>query len=315
MPRRTKKKPKDHKIRYDIEPVDTDEFTRLRRVLFLGPSMVGKTVLMEYVIRLMHRPGSHIQFGIGISKTEEANFNLGGKRGKHGIFPKVFVRNTLDPKFIGAFITYMKQMAYMGRVKRTLIILDDVVCDKSAINSKEVNELMMNSRNMGTGVMATSQGVRRFGPDARINYHIVIAFDLGGESEKLWEVFYKPFMPDKHKFMRMYQRVLREDYTALVLLTYKTGAVRDKVFKIKAPFDPDNPPKKPRLCELGFWWIDRDAFCDPFARVGKEIFDTDAMRAQLGLDPQLAPKHTAAAARAGDDDDSDESVDVSFYGG
>jgi hypothetical protein len=311
MPKK-KHKSSHKKIRHEIDWVDPSVFDHKRRVLFLGPSMAGKSVLMEHIIRLMNKPGKHIQFGIGISKTEEANFNLGGRRGERGILPKIFVRNTLEPKFIGGFISFMKKMASQGRVKRTLVILDDVVCDKSAINSKEMNELMMNARNMDTGTMATSQGVRRFGPDARINYHIIVSFDLGGETEKLWEVFYKPFMPDKHKFFRMFRRVVREPYTAMVLLTYVPGGVKQKVFKIKAPFDPDNPPKKPRLCELGFWWIDRDAYDDPFARVGKEIFDTDAMRAQLGLKPQMARKSVVE-----EDDEtasSDESVDVSFYG-
>lgn len=281
--------------------------TPLTRVLIIGGStMCGKTNMLYSVLKFKHNyvgegpsgqvyTGNNIQFGLSFSRTEAANGNFGGRGvGDNRVLPHMLAKGEFDRELLGNFNKYQIRCAGARRAKRAEIIGDDLMSDSKAVNCPEMDELLMNMRNAETGASITSHGVKKLNPDARENFQVIIAFDVGGDkqAEKLYDCFFSAAFRKKRSFLNTYRRVLRTRFQAIVIDTRRDGPVTNRVFKYKPP-----KMRPPHLCEAGFWEIAAVARARDVEFTAEELFDVNAMRRRLGLKAHAVEAGGATAAK------------------
>jgi len=281
--------------------------TPLTRVLIVGGStMCGKTNMLCNVLDYQHSfvgehpegvhwKGNNFKFAMSFSKTEPANGNFGGKKiGEHGVVPWMLARDNFDRDLVKAFLKYQMQCSGIDRAKPSMIIGDDLMCDKKAVNCPEMLELLMNSRNYLVGADMTSHGTKLLDDKARTNFQVIIAFDVGGddEAEKLRACFFSTVFRKKKSFMRTYRRVLKTPYQAMVIDLRRKGEINNRVFKYRAPKDV----KRPHLAQLGFWEVSAIARQRNLMLSGDELFNLEAIHKRLGITSYTRPKVVRAAS-------------------
>lgn len=269
-----------------------------KRMLVLGPTRSGKTNMMLHLMKLLDRrermvDGRGIQFAMAMSKTEVANGNYGGlSEDDYRVVPSFLAFDEIDLSLLSTFYEYQKQAKHINMCEKTMVILDDVLCDKKSANNKVVKEGLMNARNYDVGMAVGAHGCKQFLPDARDQFRFVVAFDLGSRDEikKMWNLFFSSSFATFTPFYQMYRKVMKQGrFWAIVIDLDADGDITNRVFKWKAPRyrtsskDKDPGLPCPHICSAPYWWIMRKAYKDDMHVDPRELFNIDLIRAKKGL--------------------------------
>lgn len=282
-----------------------------KRVLIIGPTKSGKTNMTFHVAKCMHsiRP---MDFCMAFSKTETANGNYGGLGPKDfRLMPCFLTRSEIDLKLIASFNNFQMRAKRIGEAFPTLIIFDDVMCDKKTANQKEVNEVLMNMRNADVACITDVHGVKQFGPDQRDQFRMVIMFKISkGEAEKAWELFFSNAIGSKREFMFYYNKVMRQGKYWTFGIDLDAEGRENQLFKWKAPRykfgSKDTKPGLPcpHIGHRDFWLLMRDAYNHDAQETTADVFNVDAVRARRGVRKgKILPPSGDMIVLADDDDD------------
>lgn len=255
------------------------------RVLVVGQSGAGKTIAMYYMLAAIHGREGRIQRALGFSLSERGNGVLGGLPGEDGILPKILVHGEgFVPEAVETMITRQMECRERGVNKEGMIIMDDLMCEKSVVNCSTMRKLLMNGRQCDLGVICTAHGVTQLGPSLRTNFEVIIAFNMSGETKTLFEHFFKTEFDSFDDFKRCYVPIvnppelpglegLRRRRAIVLDRRRPAGRISDRIFKFEVPLrlglawgkarERDVPPPLrplpkiplPRLCDEGYWRI------------------------------------------------------------
>ena len=330
---------------------DIHNFKRLhagKRVCIIGGTTCGKTTALYSIAGAMHRNEKRrqlhkaekarkegktcktkrggIQFAIGFSKTEKANGNLGGPvkddegevKHKYSLMPSFCATHGFDEKKLADFMQYQIDTKNFGRMKTSLVIMDDVMSQKGVKNSPVLNEFMQNARNYGCGLIQGQHSVKQSSVDSRTQFHYVVCYEIAADQMKqFYDVFASRVFPTFKKFRETWMMMNKKlgQYWALVIdvqNSANSSRIEDRVFKYKAP-NPDLPDYKiPHLCELGCWWIDRNLSKDQKNQTSlRDLYDLAHIAQQHGI----TLKQTAHPIGGEDDEPGEESVVFGNGGG
>ena len=282
----------------NFEDVALDHLELGKRMLVLGPTRSGKTNMVLHLMKLLDtrerkRDGRGLQFAMAMSKTEVANGNYGGRgKGDYRVVPSYLAFDEIDLSLLATFYEYQKRAKHIEMCEKTMIILDDVLCDRKTANNKVVKEGLMNARNYDVGMVVGGHGCKQMQPEARDQFRFVVAFDLGSRDEvhKLWSLFFSSSFRTFAPFYAMYRKVMKQgQYWALVIDLDADGDVTNRVFKWKAPryktSSKDTKPglRCPHICSAPYWWIMKAAYKDDMHVDPRDLFNLDLIRAKKGL--------------------------------
>ena len=309
-----------------------------KRVLMIGGTTCGKTTAMHQIAGAMHcnekrrewercekarksgkkcvpRRGG-IQLAIGFSKTERANGNLGGPirdgdddsiKHKFSIMPSWCANHGFIEAKLAEFMEYAIATKEVGRMKTSLVVMDDVMSQKGVKNSAVLNEFMQNARNYGCGMIQCQHSVKQASVDARTQFHYVVCYEIAADQMKqFYDVFASRVFPTFKVFRQTWMTMNKKlgQYWALVIdlqNAANSGELQDRVFKFRAKNPDDADYHIPHLCEMGCWWIDRRLKQDAKSKASlRELFDLAAVAQEkhvdLGMANAEAARRTAAAA-------------------
>lgn len=246
----------------DEEPIHIKPYPLIKlscpnmRCLIIGMSGAGKTVAMYYMLAAIHGVKHRVRRVLGFAKSEEANGVLGGKVGQKGIMPKLFAHYKFEPEILSKFFLIQKACAKRNQNKEAIVVLDDLMCDKKVVACPATAELCMNGRQYDVGVIATAHGVKQLGPDIRNMFEVIIAFDMAGEAEKLYKVFFTSVFRNFKEFEECYLPIVKapplpgqDRRRRAIVLDRRApgGRIQDQVFTFEVPM------------EIAMGWTKKDA--------------------------------------------------------
>lgn len=272
-----------------IDPYPLEKFGDPNsRILIVGQSGAGKTIAMYYMLAAIHGREGRIRRALGFSLSERGNGVLGGLPGETGILPKILVHGEgFVPEALETMITRQMECRERGVNRDGMIIMDDLMCEKNVVNCSTMRKLLMNGRQCDLGVICTAHGVTQLGPALRTNFEVIVAFNMSGETPKLFEHFFKTEFESFDDFKRCYVPIvnppelpglegLRRRRAIVLDRRRPAGKISDRIFKFEVPLKlglawgkaPEHkvpPPLRPlprvplpRLCSEGYWRISAD---------------------------------------------------------
>lgn len=302
---------------------DIHNFKRLhagKRVCIIGGTTCGKTTALYEIVGAMHRneklrevhkaqkerergkpykaKRGGIQFAIGFSKTENANGNLGGPVRnddgdvvhKYSLMPSFCATHGFEEQRLADFMQYQIDTKSYGKMKTSLVIMDDVMSQKGVKNSPVLNEFMQNARNYGCGLIQGQHSVKQSSVDSRTQFHYVVCYEIGADQMKaFYDVFASRVFPTFRKFRETWMTMNRKlgQYWALVIdiqNSANSSRIEDRVFKFKARNPDRDDFKIPHVCELGCWWIDRNLSKATKSQTSlRDLFDLAHIAHQQGI--------------------------------
>lgn len=242
------------------------------RILVVGQSGAGKTIAMYYVLAAIHGREGRIHRALGFSLSERGNGVLGGMPGETGILPKSLVHgDEFDPKALDDLIEDQRGRHESGMPRDAMVIMEDLMCDPSVANSREVRKLLTNGCHVNLGTMATAHGVTGPYPAISENFEVIVAFDMVCETKKLYERFFRTEFDSFADFKACYEPIVNPPSTpdregkwrrrrAIVL--DKRRPAGERVFSLEVPLAhaqswarmPGAPiVPLPKLCDPVHW--------------------------------------------------------------
>ena len=285
--------------RLNVFPVSRLEM--FKRILIIGGTTSGKTTALHQMVGHMHANGKRkngrgIEFGIGMSKTENANGNLGGPvkdndgviEHKYSLFPRMLVRHGFNEPLLKDFMAYQIATKAAGRMRNAIFVGDDIMCDKALRKSDAVKELQMNARNFGLGAFWTTHTTKQMDSDSRTQFHFIGAFDMPMlELEKFYNIADNHAFPTFKAFKQSWKLLHKEEHWMMIIDMHAKGDKSNRAFKWRA-VDPDlkrNPTYTiPHVVQPGFWWISQQCFTDPAMANMQKLFDLTDLLQQNGVD-------------------------------
>ena len=240
-----------------------------RTVLMLGSRGAGKSFLIKELM-YTHRD---IPLVIVASATEECN------RCYHGYIPRPFIHYAYSQEMMRNLIARQKRsIKHLRREQkafeegrgpkptldpRVMLILDDVLYDKSWLNSQEIRELYFNGRHLKILSVVTSQTVLGLTPQLRSNVDFVFILKERkyNNRRKLYD-HYASVFPTFDVFNRAMDAATN-NFECLVIDNMSTSnSIEDCVAWYKAPLRP-----KFRMCP-DFLWNNEESDSDSDSDTG-----------------------------------------------
>lgn len=258
-------------MKLPIKKFDCSKLTQFATVMCIGKRGTGKTTLIRDIMSHMAK---RLDFGIAMCGTEETARDMGE------FIPPSCIYNDFSAEALDVLLKHQKKTIMAGRYKKTFLIMDDTLYDKSTLRSKNMRMLFMNGRHRKIFYLCAVQYLMDIPPDLRSNVDFVFALkeNIIGNREKLWKCFFGMFSDYKE-----FSTVMDEctaGYDCMVLdNTVRSNNVSDCVFWYRA----DRTIPTYHSGSAGFWTL--------HSRYGKAT----AM-AKAAPPPQLAGGAAPAAA-------------------
>ena len=136
---------------------------------------------------------------------------------------------------LDVLLKHQKKTIMGGAYKKTYLIMDDTLYDKSILKSKNMRMLFMNGRHRKIFFLAAVQYLMDLPPDLRANVDFVFALkeNIIANREKLWKNFFGMF--NDYKDFSMVMNSCTAGYDCMVLdNTVRSNSIADCVFWYRA---------------------------------------------------------------------------------
>lgn len=188
------------------------------RMYIVGASQSGKTNL---VLNLLTRPEMYRDFyGQNILVISPTARNLDKSYEVLNLPPENYFPCSID--VLSRIFELSKQAKRENRDKPLLIILDDIIANKTFCRSKELIELLVQSRHYNISCMILSQSYHRIDKTIRLNCSCIIYFK--GSNREL-EILADDFCPpgySKRQFMKLIAQTTDPKYSFLFIDLHRT---------------------------------------------------------------------------------------------
>lgn len=152
-------------------------------ILINGPSCIGKSHLIKYIMSINHKKFS---YGLVFSNT---SFDISDKS-SFDYVPSKFVHSDFDETILESFMDLQANLIKQGIIKETYLILDDCL-DRDMFNKKSFNRLVTQGRHYHITTFLSTQYPNAITPKTRSNCFQVVIFytDTNVALKALWESF------------------------------------------------------------------------------------------------------------------------------
>jgi hypothetical protein len=173
-------------MKLPIKKFDCSKLTQFATVMCIGKRGTGKTTLIRDIMSHMAK---RLDFGIAMCGTEETARDMG-----EFVTPSC-IYNDFSAEALDVLLKHQKKTIMAGRYKKTFLIMDDTLYDKSTLRSKNMRMLFMNGRHRKIFYLCAVQYLMDIPPDLRSNVDFVFALkeNIIGNREKLWKCFFGMF--------------------------------------------------------------------------------------------------------------------------
>lgn len=152
--------------RMAIARLDEETHFRANRIFcVVGKRNTGKSVVIRNIIFHL---SSQIDFAVLVSPTEST-------RQECGVFmPRTWIHSSYNPDMIQGLVDVQKRSTMMGRARKVLLILDDLLYDNRLFKSEAIREIFLNGRHLSITLVISAQYAVAIPPMYRSNTDIVI---------------------------------------------------------------------------------------------------------------------------------------------
>lgn len=279
-------------MKLEIKKFDCSKLTQFATVMCIGKRGTGKTTLIRDIMSHMAK---RLDFGIAMCGTEETARDMGE------FIPPSCIYNDFSAEALDVLLKHQKKTIMAGRYKKTFLIMDDTLYDKSTLRSKNMRMLFMNGRHRKIFYLCAVQYLMDIPPDLRSNVDFVFALkeNIIGNREKLWKCFFGMFSDYKE-----FSTVMDEctaGYDCMVLdNTVRSNNVMDCVFWYRA----DRTIPTYHSGSAGFWKL--------HSRYGKNSGMPAAALAAGAAAPAAGPGKpgSVGGGQESEEDEDDDSKSV-----
>ena len=213
-------------MKLKIKKFDCSKLTQYATVMCIGKRGTGKTTLIRDIMSHM---AERVDFGIAMCGTEETARDMGE------FIPPSCIYNEYSAEALDVLLKHQKKTVMGGAYKKTYLIMDDTLYDKSILKSKNMRRLFMNGRHRKIFFLAAVQYLMDLPPDLRANVDFVFALkeNIIANREKLWKNFFGMF--NDYKDFSMVMNSCTAGYDCMVLdNTVRSNSITDCVFWYRA---------------------------------------------------------------------------------
>lgn len=160
----------------------TANFLANRIFCVVGKRNTGKSVVIRNIV---YHLSPNIDFAILISPTESTRQEFGA------FMPKTWIHSSYDPSVVQCLINVQKRSTMLGKARKVLLILDDLLYDNSLFKSEAIRQIYLNGRHLSITLIVSAQYAVAVPPLYRSNTDIVILLrDTARQNrKKLYDTF------------------------------------------------------------------------------------------------------------------------------
>ena len=232
-----------------INKFDPSTLRPYRIILCVGKRGTGKSVLLQ---DLMYHIRANVDICCAMSPTQENLTNY------EKLMPRSFVHERFEEPTLTALVAHQRAVARKQEPYRILVVLDDLMYDKSVLKATCIREIFMNGRHLRITLINAMQYVMDMSPDLRsqIDYVFALRENIIANRKKLYNFFFGMF-PTFDEFEKV-MNACTGDHDCLVMdNTIGSNNISECVFWYKAKLT--QPTFK--LCRSRFWLKDSCYFC------------------------------------------------------
>lgn len=237
----------DDDFHQEVKQFDISELQEVKNFSMglFGKRRTGKTVLLKYILSKIYKFYDECHIFSGTSRVQQEIY---------GFTDPEYVYDGYDEAKLDDIIndsqTKIKQLLRdkpskvsesdfkKNQVPYKLIILDDVISDKTLRYSKLLNDIFILGRHLNIAVIFLSQTVTGIPKSMRANLDLAGAFHLNNIKDSSF--FIEQYFSDNGtKFGReLMNRVTQKNYNCIMVKNYVTSQdIYDRVFQITAEVD------------------------------------------------------------------------------
>ena len=150
-----------------INKFDPSTLRPYRIILCVGKRGTGKSVLLQ---DLMYHIRANVDICCAMSPTQENLTNY------EKLMPRSFVHERFEEPTLTALVAHQRAVARKQEPYRILVVLDDLMYDKSVLKATCIREIFMNGRHLRITLINAMQYVMDMSPDLRSQIDYVFAF-------------------------------------------------------------------------------------------------------------------------------------------
>ena len=229
-----------------IKKFNADDIKPDRIFLFVGKRGTGKSTLIRDI---MYRIRDKVDIPIAMTPTAESCMMF------ESCMPKSCVYNEFSTGTVQAVVDEQNRLARRKQPQQhIMVVLDDMMFDKTVLKSKEVREIFMNGRHLKITFINAMQYVMDMGPDLRsqVDYVFALRDNILSNIMKLWKYFFGMFS-NFQDFERTFKSLTDNNCCIVIDNTVKSNKVEDCIFWYKA--DINLPPYK--IGRHRYWKLDQ----------------------------------------------------------
>lgn len=227
-----------------VRKYDITTLKPYRIILIVGKRGTGKSVMSRHC---MYHMREDIDICIGMSPTEETvQFFVDHT-------PASLVHRSFSEQAVKELVTHQRRMAHKKRKQEhVLLILDDMMYDKSVLKSPVMRDIFMNGRHLKITVIIAMQYCMDMSPDLRsqVDYVMVMRDNIMSNRMKLYKFFFGVF-PTFGEFASTMDACTENHECLLIDNTQKSNQITDIIFWYRA--DTNLPPF--RLSSKKYWLL------------------------------------------------------------
>lgn len=219
-------------MKLKIKKFNPAKLTQYATVMCIGKRGTGKTTLIRDI---MHHMSERVDFGIAMCGTEETAMEMGQ------FIPPSCIYNEYSAEALDVLLRHQKKCVSAGAYKRSYLIMDDTLYDKTVLKSKNMRMLFMNGRHRKIFFLCAVQYLMDIPPDLRANVDFIFALkeNIIANREKLWRNFFGMF--NDYKDFSMVMNQCTAGYDCMVLdNTVRSNNITDCVFWYRAEHNIDS---------------------------------------------------------------------------
>tara|TARA_Y100000389_G_scaffold202464_1_gene247834 strand:- start:2672 stop:3586 length:915 start_codon:yes stop_codon:yes gene_type:complete len=161
---------------------ESNHFVANRIFCVIGKRNTGKSVVIRNIV---YHLSEQIDFAVLVSPTESTRQEFGA------FMPQTWIHSNYDADVIQRMIDVQKRATLMGKARRVLLVLDDLLYDNRLFKNEAIKQIYLNGRHLNITLIVSAQYAIAIPPLYRSNTDLVVLLrDTARQNrKKLYDAF------------------------------------------------------------------------------------------------------------------------------